>query len=162
MLYLPEDVYGRLRVSFGAWTMLASMMSPNEFLNLQALCTYCYDVSISRVQCRFGLPDNSHQVLARVGVLVHKGGKGCKLYKRSTGQALKYQEWSHLGDYRACFNYATQAIIGDHLLILGKVNDRLSVLKFEIPTNKAFFREVIRDVVETQSFPVMQWAQTII
>ena len=121
MLYLPEDVYGRFKVSFGAWTLLASMMSPIEFLQLQALCTYCYNVSISRVQCRFELPDNSHQVLARVGVLIHKGGKGCKIYQRGRGYALKDQEWSHLGDYQAGFNYATQAIIGDNLIILGKI-----------------------------------------
>ena len=38
----------RLCVSFGVWNILASMMAQNEFVKLQGLNHFAYDVNISR------------------------------------------------------------------------------------------------------------------
>ena len=43
------DVYERFQFSYGAWTFLASMLLPKEFLMLQALNSYAYKTGISRV-----------------------------------------------------------------------------------------------------------------
>ena len=48
-----SDVYDRWRVSYGAWLMLCQMLDPLDFLNLQQLCRYAYNTSISRCQNSF-------------------------------------------------------------------------------------------------------------
>ena len=40
----------RFQKSFGAWTTLSTMMAPLEFLKMQALRKYFYQICISRVQ----------------------------------------------------------------------------------------------------------------
>ena len=47
--YLGQDVSHRLLVSFGVWNELALMLSPFEFLKMQALNRFSYNVCISRV-----------------------------------------------------------------------------------------------------------------
>ena len=43
-----QDASRRLMVCFGAWNMLAALLGAKEFLRLQALCRYAYNISISR------------------------------------------------------------------------------------------------------------------
>ena len=43
----------RLCVSFGVWNILASMLAQNEFVKLQGLNHFAYDVNISRCQTSY-------------------------------------------------------------------------------------------------------------
>ena len=43
------EVYARFKHSYGAWNVLALMLSQFEFVKMQALNKFCYQVSISRV-----------------------------------------------------------------------------------------------------------------
>ena len=52
-IHQVNDVYDRFRVSYGAWTALCLMLEPIEFLELQLLCRYAYNTSISRCQNSF-------------------------------------------------------------------------------------------------------------
>ena len=47
--WCEEDIYLRFRYSYGAWSVLAMMLGPLEFVQMQALCQYTYKTSISRV-----------------------------------------------------------------------------------------------------------------
>ena len=44
-----REIYAQMEVSYGFWTVLAMMMEPEEFLQMQALNKFAYEKSISRV-----------------------------------------------------------------------------------------------------------------
>ena len=50
-----NDVSGRFLMSYGGFTVLASLLEPIEFLKLQGLDKFAYRTSISRVQLRVRL-----------------------------------------------------------------------------------------------------------
>ena len=45
-----QNVYHRFKVSFGAWNCMAKFMEKINLLRLQALCSFMYEIQISRVQ----------------------------------------------------------------------------------------------------------------
>ena len=50
----------RFSRSFGAFTHLASLLEPVEFLQLQAVNRFLYDAGVSRVQMKWLLANNLH------------------------------------------------------------------------------------------------------
>ena len=50
-------LYEKFNVTFGVWNVLAAMIAQSEFLKLQALNHFTYDVSISRSQIKLKFDD---------------------------------------------------------------------------------------------------------
>ena len=52
-----QNVYNRFKVSFGVWNCLARFMENLQLLKLQALCSFMYEIQISRVQTSLPFPN---------------------------------------------------------------------------------------------------------
>ena len=160
MLYQPADVYMRFQMSFGAWSELAHMMKPVEFLQLQRLCRYKYDVSISRAQSRFEVPENkiymlNSFLLPSMACFVKEVGLG---YSKS-------RSWRKLDAFGLELHTKRQNImIGNTLYDFTKIQRFFCVYKYEGFLNSTIVKTDLKPLQLRLGYHCMlvNWAMTVI
>ena len=80
--------------SFGAWVVLNLFLSPKQFLRLQALNKFAYNIGVSRAQLSLRVEEYCDTLLFRF----QKGPLAVRLYKQEGLKAFRYWTLVH-NDY---------------------------------------------------------------